>query len=237
MAGLDKNIWIIANWKSNKTIAAVLDWISKVGPQIPKNKNLKVVVCSTFSCLSELKKTILVNNFELMLGAQDLSPFGIGAYTGEESAALLNQFVDLAILGHSERRKSFHEDDEIISKKVEQALENNITPLLCVQGEETPVPKNCKLIAYEPIWAISTGLTNTPGSGKADSPADTNKVAGSFKQKYGLELEVVYGGSVNSTNVKGFIMEENINGVLPGNASLDADEFIRIVKECVGEEN
>lgn len=229
MAGLGKNIWIVANWKSDKTIAEALDWVSKVGPQIPKNENLKVVVCPTFSCLSEIKKTITVGNFPLMIGSQDLSPFGVGAYTGEESAELLRDLVDLSILGHSERRKNFGETDEMVAQKVKQAIDNNITPLVCVQGEETPVPEGCKLVAYEPIWAISS----TPGSKGADSPEDANRIAGLFKQKNGSDLEVIYGGSVNSSNAKSFIQQEAINGVLPGNASLDPEEFIKIVKECM----
>lgn len=227
-----KNVWVIANWKSNKTIAEALDWISKVGPNIPKQANLKVVVCPTFNCLSEVKKAIMVGNFPLMVGSQDLSTFGVGAYTGEEAASLLKELVNLSILGHSERRKNFSETDEMISKKVEQALVNNIIPLVCVQSEETPVPKDCRIIAYEPIWAISTGLTNTPGVGRADTPEDANKVASFFKQKYGSKLEVIYGGSVRSDNVKGFVTQEDINGVLVGNAALDAEEFIRIIQSC-----
>lgn len=233
MAGLAKNIWVIANWKSNKTIAEALEWVAKVGPQIPRAENLKVVVCPTFSALSEIKKSVTVGNYPLMVGAQDLSPFGVGAYTGEEPAALLNQFVELAILGHSERKKNFNETDEMVAKKVEQALDNKIIPLVCVQDENTPVPEGCKLIAYEPIWAISTGLTNTPGVGKVDNPENASNMANLFKQKYGPPaggLQVIYGGSVDSSNVKGFIEQENISGVLVGNASLDAEEFIKICR-------
>lgn len=221
-------MWIIANWKSNKTISEALEWVSQVGPQIPQNDKLKVVVCPTFSALSEVKKAITVGSFPIILGAQDLSPFGIGAYTGEESASLLKELIVLSILGHSERRKNFAENNEMVAKKVQQAKESGIIPLVCVQGEETPVPDSCNMVAYEPIWAISTGLTNTPGAGKADTPEDANKVAGIFKQKYGMELTFIYGGSVNSQNVKGFITQENINGVLVGNASLDAKEFAKI---------
>lgn len=228
MAGGEKTIWIIANWKSNKTIAEALDWVSKVGPQLPKNDNLKIVVCPPFSALSEVKKAITVGNFPLLVGAQDLSPFGVGAYTGEESAVLLSQLVDLVILGHSERKKNFNESDEIVAKKVEQAANNKIIPLVCVQDEETPVPKGSTMIAYEPIWAISTGLTNTPGTGRADTPEDADNVAGVFKQKYGQNLEVIYGGSVDSSNVGGFIAQDNISGVLVGNASLNAEEFVKI---------
>lgn len=224
MDGGVKNIWIIANWKSNKTIAEALGWVSKVGTAIPKRENLKVVVCPTFSSLSEVKKAIMVGNFPLLVGSQDLSPFGVGAYTGEESAGLLKELISISIIGHSERRHNFGETDEMVAKKVEQALASNITPLVCVQGEETPVPEGCNLIAYEPIFAI--------GTGNPDTPENANGVAKSLKQKYGEDLEVLYGGSVNSQNIKSFIHQENISGVLVGNASLDALEFIKIVKVC-----
>lgn len=220
MAGGMKSIWIIANWKSNKTIADALDWIAKVGPQIPKQDNLKVVVCPTFSTLSEVKKVITVGNFPLLLGAQDLSPFGSDAYTGEEAASLLNQLVSLAILGHSERRQNFQEDDEMVSKKVEQALANKIIPLVCIQSVDTPIPVGCKLVAYEPIFAI--------GTGNPDTPENANNVAAKLKEKYGQDLEVLYGGSVNSQNIRDFITQQDISGVLVGSASLDAAEFVKI---------
>ncbi len=225
-----KNIWIIANWKSNKTISEALDWISKAGPEIPKKEGLKAVVCPTFSALSEVKKAITIGNFPLLVGAQDLSPFGIGAYTGAESAELLSGLTSMAILGHSERKQNFGETDEMIAKKVVQAHTNNIMPLVCVQSEETPVPEGCQMIAYEPVWALSTGLTNPPGIGTADNPQDADKMAYFFKQKYGDSLEVIYGGSVTARNAKGFISQQNISGVLVGNASLDAEEFIKICK-------
>jgi len=225
MAGLDKNIWVIANWKSNKTIAEALDWVSKVGPEIPKLTNFKVVVCPVFSALSEVKKAITVGNFPLMVGSQDLSLFGIGAYTGEECAELLHELASLTILGHSERRGNFKEDDEMVAKKVTQAKANNIIPLVCIQGPDTPVPKDCKLVAYEPIWAI--------GTGKPDTPENANKVAGVLKEKFGPPaggLEVLYGGSINADNVKAFVLQPNISGILIGKVSLDAEEFIKVCK-------
>lgn len=217
-----KKIWIIANWKSNKTIAEALDWVSKVGPELPRNEKLQVVVCPTFSCLSEIKKTIQVGNFPMLMGVQDLSPFGIGAYTGEESAELLKDLAGLAILGHSERRKNFEETDEAVAKKVIQANANNIIPLVCVQNADTPVSDGCKLVAYEPVWAI--------GTGNPDTPENADRVAGLLKEKYGQNLEVLYGGSVTSENVKSFINAGNISGLLIGRASLDALEFVKICK-------
>lgn len=221
---MDKNIWVIANWKSNKTISEALDWVSQVGPEIPKSEVLKVVVCPTFSALSEVKKTVIVGNFPMMVGVQDLSPYGIGAYTGEEPAELLNQLVDLAILGHSERRQNFNETDEIITQKVRQAMKNKIIPLVCVQDSDTKVPDGCKLVAYEPVWAIGN---DTPAT-----PVDANDVANKIKVKYG-NIQVLYGGSVNSENAKVFVEQENISGVLVGNVSLDAEEFLKICNYCV----
>lgn len=219
---MDGMTWIVANWKANKTIAEALDWIAQVGPHLPKSEKLKMVLCPAFSALSEIKKAITVGNFPLMAGVQDLSSFGIGAYTGEEPAQLLNQFADLAILGHSERRENFGETNGLIAQKVRQALENNIMPLVCVQNEETLVPDGCKLVAYEPIWAI--------GSGLADTPQNANEVAKKLKTKYGEDISVLYGGSVNADNVKTFVTQENISGVLIGSASLPAEEFLKICK-------
>lgn len=228
-----KNIWVIANWKSNKSISEALEWVSFVGPKLEKRDYLKAVICPTFSCIFEVKKAVTAGNFPLMVGSQDLSPFGIGAYTGEESAAFLKDFISLAILGHSERRFNFKEDDGLVAKKVEQALQNNIIPLVCVQDDQTKIPEGCNLIAYEPVGAISTGLTNTPGVGKPDNPENANQMAKFFKQKYTNNLEVIYGGSVTSANVGGFISQPDISGVLVGNAALNPEEFVKISHNCL----
>lgn len=222
---MNKKTWIIANWKSNKSIAEALEWIAQAGPKIPASDNLKVVVCPAFSALSEVKKAITVANFPLIAGVQDLSPFEGGAYTGEESAQILNQLASLAILGHSERRENFGETNEMIAKKVIQAQENNIIPLICVQGAETAVPEDCKLIAYEPVFAI--------GNGNADTPESANQVAGILKEKYGPDIEVLYGGSVTSDNVATFVRQPQISGVLVGKASLDAQEFANICQSVL----
>lgn len=226
-----KNLWIIANWKANKSIKEALEWISIVGPKLEKREDLKVVVCPTFSALSEVKKEIMVGSYPLMVGAQDLSPFSAGAYTGEEPASILQQFVDLSIIGHSERRENFSETDEMVAKKVRRAIEANILPLVCLQGDNTPIPEGCNLVAYEPIFAI--------GSGNPDTPTSANEVAEKLKDQYGKvqpagrqSLEVLYGGSVTADNAKTFILEQNINGLLIGKSSLDAYEFVEIVNQC-----
>lgn len=220
-----KKLWIIANWKSNKDLKEAIEWVEAVGPNLPKRDDLKVVVCPQFTELDEIKKTILVNNFPILVGSQDLSPFPEGAYTGEEAAEDLKQFISIAILGHSERRQNFGETDQLIEEKVQQAKEAGILPLVCVQSEDTPVPADCKLVAFEPIEAI--------GSGHPDTPQDADKVAQVLKQKYGQNLEVLYGGSVSAENAAAFIKQENINGLLIGHKALDAEEFVKIVENCI----
>lgn len=217
-----KNIWIVANWKSNKTLSEALKWVDDVGPQLERRENIKVVVCPTFVDLEEVKKAVLVGHYPMLVGAQDLSDEDIGAHTGEEAARLLKEFVDLAILGHSERRKR-GETEEMVMKKVEMALKHDIIPLVCIQSKETPIPQGVRVVAFEPIFAI--------GTGHPDTPQDAQKVAKSLKLRE-QSLEVLYGGSVTSENAKAFLQQEDINGLLIGTASLDSTEFIKIVQSC-----
>lgn len=215
----------MANFKSNKSLSEVLDWISVVGPQLQKREDIKVVVCPSFVDLEETKKAVLVGNYPLMVGSQDLSPFPEGAYTGEEAATQLKELVDLAILGHSERRKNFGESDEMVAEKVLQAQKVEIIPLLCVQDENTPIPEGVDLVAYEPIFAIGTG---TP-----DTPANANEVAKKLKERR-ENLTVLYGGSVNEENIKAFLQQENIFGCLIATASLDPQQFLKVMEVVYG---
>lgn len=202
-----------------------LEWIQEVGPLLHIRDEVKVVVCPTFIDITEVKQAVMANQFPILVGSQDLSPFDAGPYTGEDNAEILKQFVALSILGHSERRQNFGETDEMVAKKVDQALEHDIIPLVCVQDESTPIPEKCNLIAYEPIFAIGTG---TP-----DTPVNANEVAGKIKQSVTRDIEVLYGGSVDADNCQAFVKQENINGLLIGKASLDAKTFLAIVNNCL----
>lgn len=216
-------MWIIANWKSNKTISEALEWVEQVGPHLPKREGLFVVVCPQFVDILEVKKAIQIGGYPLLVGSQDLSPFDEGPFTGEESAEGLEGFVSLSILGHSERRSNFGETDEMVAKKVEQARGNQITPLVCVQSGETPVPLKCELVAYEPVFAI--------GTGNPDTPENASQVSQTLKAKNPQVKEVLYGGSVNSINCEGFLKQESLRGLLIGKASLDPQEFLKIVEK------
>lgn len=216
-----KNIWIIANWKSNMTIAEALGWLDVVGPNLQKRESLKVVVCPVFTDITEVKKEVMVQNYPLMVGSQDLSPFDSGSYTGEEAAKLLKDLVDLSILGHSERRQNFGESDEMVAAKTARAKEYNITPLVCVTDENTPVPGGVNLIAYEPVFAI--------GTCNADTPQNANGVAQKLKARY-PDVQILYGGSVTADNAKAFLQQEDISGLLIGKSSLDPKEFLKIIE-------
>lgn len=223
MAGLEsKSIWVVANWKSNKNIREALEWVSVVGPGLPRSDRLKIIVCPPFTDVEEVEKAVKVGNFPLMVGVQDLSPFEEGAYTGEEAASIMQDLVDLAILGHSERRENFAETDEIVALKVEEARKYNIIPLVCVQYSETPVPKGVEIIAYEPVFAV--------GSGHPDTPENAGSVAAALKAKHGLSVQILYGGSVTESNAASFVRQESLNGLLVGSASLDPLQFLKIIR-------
>lgn len=183
----------------------------------------EIVICPSFTLLSFLKTYLLNNKFPVKVGAQDVSPFEEGAYTGEVSASLLKEFADYVLIGHSERRRNFMESDEMLFKKVELAIHYGLTPIFCVQGKETQIPSNSSIIAYEPIDAIGTGHPDTPENAQA--------VASFLKRDYNAQ-HVLYGGSVTSKNVKEFTQMPNIDGVLVGRASLDAAEFYAIIQNA-----
>jgi triosephosphate isomerase len=195
------------------------DWLSKV--RSPRNKT--VIVLPPFTLLSFFKTQIQTKKLNLSLGAQNISPFDEGAFTGEINARQVKEFCDYVLIGHSERRKNFSEDDELLGKKVALALESSLKPIFCVQGRKTSVPKGVEIVAYEPIFAIGTGNPDTPEN--ADSVASAIKADRS-------DLTVLYGGSVKSTNVRFFTEKPNIDGVLVGGASLDPQEFNQIIENA-----
>lgn len=218
-----KKLWIIANWKSNLSLSESLEWINKVGPELNKREDLQVVVCPRFSALAEIHQEIQKNHYPVVLASQDLSPFEKGSFTGEEPAELLKELVTMSIIGHSERREKFNETDELVAEKVKQAKASGIEPIVCVQNTETPIPTDVKIVAYEPIFAIGTG---TP-----DTPENAEKVASQLILS-NSNLNILYGGSVTSENCQGFVKEKNISGLLIGKASLNAEEFLKIIQNC-----
>lgn len=242
---------IAGNWKMNKTVSEAVKLVEELKPLI-EGASAEVVVCPTFVCLNDLVKTS--KNSNIGVGAQNMYYKDSGAYTGEISPVFLKDIgVEYVILGHSERRQYFKEDDSEINKKVVAALDHKLKPILCV-GETlkqreagaafdvvSAQVKGCLkdlesrnlddlIIAYEPVWAIGTGKTATS--------RDANEVIG-FIRKQLIELcgndmaektRILYGGSVKSSNIKELMNMSEIDGALVGGASLDAKEFSGIVK-------
>lgn len=209
-------IYIIANWKMNPlTLAEAKRNFEIIKKGIRNIKNVKAVICSPFVFLGALRPSEV-----LSVGGQDCFWQDKGAFTGEVSPRQLkNLGVEYVILGHSERRRYLAETDEMILKKTEAALSVGIKPIVCVEksSQLKGFSKNI-IVAYEPVFAIGTGKPCTVEKAKS--------VRKKIKQQ-----SVLYGGSVNSSNAYGYIREAGFQGLLVGSASLDPNEFVRIVRE------
>ena len=248
--------FIAGNWKMNldhlQAIALVqkLAWTLKDGNH--KAAAVEVAVFPPFTDLRSVQTLIAAERFELAFGAQDLSPFDAGAYTGDISGALLAALdATYVLIGHSERRAGHGESDDLINAKVQAALRHGLVPVVCV-GETADdlerhgasavpvaqlraalagVPADADIVvAYEPVWAI--------GSGKAATAETAEEVCGALRRALADTLgadaaertRFLYGGSVKSGNIAGFLRKPNVDGALVGGASLDATEFAAIAR-------
>ncbi len=209
-----KSLIIAGNWKSNKTVKEAENWIATF--HATWDSDTTVILCVPYMVLSFLA----AKNPPFFIGAQNVSTFGDGAYTGEVSARQIKEFAEWVIIGHSERRKNFNETDGMLAKKVEQAKNVGLKVIYCVPNDSTVIPKNVDVVAYEPIWAI--------GTGKSDTPENANAVITNIKANFQIGT-VIYGGSVTADNVASFVRQPSIDGVLPGGASLDAKTFAALI--------
>jgi len=227
---------IVANWKENKTASQTTEWFEKFSNpnsfrfakqpsdgQIPNGA--EIVVCPSFVLIPVLHSSLSsANPFSLYLGAQDVSKFEEGQYTGEVSAKMLKDFVKYVIVGHSERRKYFGETDEDVNLKIEQCLKYGLVPIICISNVEEAgrLKLDKPVFAYEPLFAVGTGIP--------DTPENANDFARKIKNEVGRDVRVLYGGSVNAENAKLFVSQPDISGVLVGQGSLDAGEFANIIE-------
>ena len=249
--------FLIANWKMNpETVQEASKLFNSLYKGIKNNKKVKIVVCPPFVYLPMLKSSVLAKSSGgLTLGSQNCFWERKGAFTGEISPSMLKYLgCKYIILGHSERRKYLKETDQMINRKIKLAISLKLNPILCLgetkeereKGETFDVLKaqlsqglkgisrNAMkniILAYEPIWAI--------GTGKFCFPSEVQTIQIFFKKliarKYGRRtvqgMKILYGGSVNSQNVRLYIKESNISGVLVGGASLNTKEFLKIIEE------
>lgn len=253
---MKRNI-IIANWKMNPvSLKEAEELFDSIKRGIKNIKGVEVVICPPFIYLPAVAR----GGGGLALGTQNCFWEEKGAFTGEVSAVMLkNLGIEYIIVGHSERRKYFKETDEEINKKLIAVLEVKLIPILCVgetqeeknKGEtEKVLRKQIKAafknvssfkfqdlglcIAYEPVWAIGTG-DNCSIEETIDSIIFIRQIISEFYNKETSEkIRILYGGSVNSQNSADYIKKAGANGLLVGGASLNADEFLKIVKSSYG---
>ncbi|MBI3379513.1 triosephosphate isomerase [Candidatus Gottesmanbacteria bacterium] len=220
-----KKKYIIGNWKSNKDLEETKYWFDTLKTRSLQNNiinwdNIEVVVCPPIIFLPLVKKLRDDCDLPLKIGAQNISPFKNGPYTGEVSDSMIAEFASYVIIGHSERRTNFSEDDSMLSEKVKRANEVKLNSIYCIQDENTFIPEDVEIVAYEPVWAI--------GTGKTDTPDNADRVAQAVKKRWGGK-SLIYGGSVDPDNIKSFIQTNNIDGVLPGGSSLDPNKFWEMI--------
>ena len=243
---------VAGNWKMHKTAAEALRLIEEMLPDLRDVKGVEKLVCPPATALMAI--SAVLDGKGIALGAQNFYWEKEGAYTGELAAAMIAEFCQYVIIGHSERRALFHESDLNVHRKVQAALQADLRPVLCVgetleqneAGRAAEVVSNqlraalegvqlnsanAMVIAYEPVWAIGTGKAATP---EATDKLLRNVVRPTLVGLFGVEIaqgmRVLYGGSVNAANAASFFGQPEIDGALVGGASLKAKEFIEITK-------
>lgn len=222
-----KHLFIAGNWKSFKSLKDAQEW-STIFTSLWNTgahdwSNVTAVLCPPYTLLPFMHDEFQKTKIPLQLGAQDVSPFGEGAFTGEINASQITEFSSWAIIGHSERRKNIGETDMLLAQKVSQAKSAGLQVMYCVQDESVFVPDGVDIIAYEPPWAISA-----VSGGVAQNPESANRVCEKIMTKH-PGIPVIYGGSTTPDNVLTFVSQSAISGVLPGGASMDPTKFFRMI--------
>lgn len=218
-----KDLYIVANWKENKNGEEAIKFLEEFHKIYEPRSNVNVIICPPYLSVPVVEGYARQNNLAISTGTQDISELEEGAHTGEVSAKQASEFANYSIIGHSERRK-LGETDEDVAKKTDIAKRYNIEPIVCVVNEDVPIPITTKIVAYEPIEAI--------GTGNPDTPENAQRVASAIKSSQNGIMHVLYGGSVTAENVASFCKMQDIDGVLVGGASLDAQTFSSIIKNA-----
>jgi len=248
-----QQLYIAANWKMNpSTLNEATNLINTI-LKTTKNiqNNTKIILFIPFTFIYPISR--ILNNTNILIGAQDCYTKISGAYTGAISISMLKSLGCSYILaGHSERRKLFNDTNNIINNKIHLILNAGLNCILCIGEDKDEYDngmnkqvcdkqlneclKNCTenqlnkiIIAYEPIWAIGTGLNATPEIVEEIHLYIRNWIKNRYSENAAKKICIQYGGSVNPTNVNNILKQPNINGVLVGGASLDSEKFSKII--------
>lgn len=255
-AGASSRVPLIAgNWKMHKTKAQAEEYIQALLPRVSAVDGADVAICVPFTALEAMVDSARGSRVEVY--AQNMHQESEGAFTGEVSAAMLDELdVRGVVLGHSERRELFGETDKALALKVPAALAAGLAPILCVgetEGERDNDDTERKLrqqvkddlagvaneqlkdvtIAYEPIWAIGTGKVATPEQAQ-EAIAFIRALVGDRDKQAAARVRILYGGSVKPENAAELLALPDVDGALVGGASLDAESFAQIVAAATG---
>jgi triosephosphate isomerase len=244
------------NWKMHENHFEAIALVQKLAWAL-KDKDYQftdVTVLPPFTALRSVQTLVDAEKYKLTYGAQDVSAFDKGAYTGEVSGPMLAKLgCTYVVVGHSERRQYHAESDEVVNTKVQACLRNGLTPILCVgeplairqAGEQVsytlaqidgslakiPAEAIAKLvIAYEPVWAIGTGEVATPDDAQEACAAIRGRISAIHGAETGVSVRILYGGSVKPGNIAPIMAQQDVDGALVGGASLDADQFAQICR-------
>ena len=245
---------IAGNWKMFKTRDEALEFVFQVNKALPKAADVDTVICAQAPLLRDLVKR---QGEHLRIGAQNLHQEDQGAFTGEVSAMLLKDLqVEYALIGHSERREYYNETNDSVNAKLKQALRYGLNPIVCV-GESLatreagdtdafvaaqvtaafkdvqPEDLGAVVIAYEPIWAIGTGVSATDAQANETIAALRKTFASLYGANYADDMRILYGGSVKPETIDGLMAQSDIDGALIGGASLDAKGFITMANAAI----
>lgn len=249
---------ITGNWKMHKTIEEATAFVDGLLPIVPKEKVL-VGLAVPFTMIYPLSQK--VGNNPLAIGAQNMNDASEGAFTGEVAGKMLkNAGAKFVLLGHSERRRLFHEDNDFINRKVKRAVQSGLQPFLCIgesrEEHDTGAAhatleiqlKECLrdipedqlkslVIAYEPVWAIGTGQNASPEYAQEIHQFCRGILSELFSPEFANAIVIQYGGSVTPANASNFLKQPDIDGLLIGGASLSLESFSQIVNDSSHEKN
>jgi triosephosphate isomerase len=227
--------YVLANWKANKTLSESVTWIETFLDLYEPQPHLKIIIAPPAIFLVPLKQVMDQRGAgSVSLAVQDLSPFPTGSYTGAVAADMVRDLVDYAIIGHSERRRHFHESLTEIANKITESQAAGITPILCLDKpyasaqlaalDQQNLDQDL-LIGYGPVEVINLE-TPPPPEGQQEAIHDIHKMI--------PDHDILYGGSINQHNAQSYLELSGISGLMVGSACLDPEEFAKICRMCSG---